>query len=80
MQQVRVRSNRGSLFLEQGYFQGAIAELDLALRMADLAGITTYRALALSNRGCAYYYLDRMEEAIADLDEARRQVRASGLY
>jgi DNA-binding SARP family transcriptional activator len=78
LQQVRVRSNRGSLFLEQGYFQEAIAELDLALRMADLAGITTYRALALSNRGCAYYYLDRMEEAIADLDEARRQSERLG--
>ena len=52
LQQVRIRTNRGSLHLEQGYFEEAIAELDLGQRLADLAGFTLYRALALSNRGC----------------------------
>ncbi|HUC13235.1 MAG TPA: hypothetical protein VMS00_02165, partial [Acidimicrobiales bacterium] len=73
LQQVRVRTNRGSLFLEQGYYEEAIAELDLALNLAELAGFAAYRALALANRGCAHYYLGRMEEAIRDLDESRRQ-------
>jgi ATP/maltotriose-dependent transcriptional regulator MalT/DNA-binding SARP family transcriptional activator len=78
LQQVRVRTNRGSLFLEQGYYEEAIAELDLALRLADLAGFASYRSLALSNRGCAYYYLGRMEEAIDDLEESRRQSERLG--
>jgi DNA-binding SARP family transcriptional activator/ATP/maltotriose-dependent transcriptional regulator MalT len=73
LQQVRVRANRGSLHLEQGYYEEAIAELDLALRLADLAGFAWFRALALSNRGSAYYYLGRLEEAVNELDEARRQ-------
>jgi DNA-binding SARP family transcriptional activator/Tfp pilus assembly protein PilF len=78
LQQVRVRTNRGSLHLEQGYYEEAIAELDLALRLAELAGFASYRALALSNRGCAYYFLGRLEEAVADLDEARRQAERLG--
>ena len=73
LQQVRVRANRGSLHLEQGYYEEAIAELDLGLRLADMAGFASYRALVLSNRGCCYYYLGRLEEAVSDLDEARRQ-------
>lgn len=78
LQQVRVRTNRGSLFLEQGYYEEAISELDLALRLADLAGFASYRALALSNRGLAYYYLGRLEEALDDLDESRRQSERLG--
>lgn len=73
LQQVRVRVNRGSLHLEQGYYEEAIAELDVALRLADLAGFAWFRALALSNRGSACYYLGRLEEAVNELDEARRQ-------
>jgi DNA-binding SARP family transcriptional activator/tetratricopeptide (TPR) repeat protein len=73
LQQVRVRANRGSLHLEQGYYEEAIAELDIGLRLAEMAGFASYRALVLSNRGCCYYYLGRLEEAVNDLDEARRQ-------
>ncbi|HTW07779.1 MAG TPA: BTAD domain-containing putative transcriptional regulator [Acidimicrobiales bacterium] len=80
LQQARVRANRGSLHLEQGYYEEAIAELDMALRLADLAGFASYRALALSNRGCAYYFLGRLEEAVNDLDEARRQSERLGAF
>jgi DNA-binding SARP family transcriptional activator len=78
LQEVRVRNNRGSLYLEQGYFEEAIAELDLALRSADLAGFASFRALALVNRGTAKYRLGRLEEAAGDLDEARRQYERLG--
>ena len=78
LQQVRIRTNRGSLHLEQGYYEEAIAELDLALRLAELAGFTFYRALALSNRGSAYYCLGRLEEAVGDLEESRRQAERLG--
>jgi ATP/maltotriose-dependent transcriptional regulator MalT/DNA-binding SARP family transcriptional activator len=78
LQQVRIRTNRGSLHLEQGYYEEAIAELDLALRLAELAGSALYRALALSNRGSAYYCLGRFEEAVSDLEESRRQAERLG--
>jgi ATP/maltotriose-dependent transcriptional regulator MalT/DNA-binding SARP family transcriptional activator len=72
LQQVRVHTNRGSLHLEQGYYAEAIAETDLALRLADLVGFSSFRALALSNRGIAQYHLGRLEEAICDLEESRQ--------
>ena len=72
LQQVRVRTNRGSLHLEQGYYHEAIAELDVAVRLAEMAGFASYRSLALSNRANAYYFVGRFEEAVADLEESRR--------
>jgi ATP/maltotriose-dependent transcriptional regulator MalT/DNA-binding SARP family transcriptional activator len=78
LQQVRVRNNRGSLYLEQGFYEEAIAELDVALRSADLAGFASFRALALVNRGAAQYRLGRFEEAVDDLEAARRQYERMG--
>jgi ATP/maltotriose-dependent transcriptional regulator MalT/DNA-binding SARP family transcriptional activator len=70
LQLIRVRTNRGSRHLEEGSYEEAIAELDLALRLADLAGFAAFRALALTNRGQALASLGRFEEAVADLDAA----------
>jgi DNA-binding SARP family transcriptional activator/Tfp pilus assembly protein PilF len=78
LQEVRVRNNRGSLYLEQGFYEEAIAELDLALRSADLAGFASFRALALVNRGSAQLRLGHLEEAVYDLEEARRQYERLG--
>ena len=72
LQQVRFHTNRGSLHLEQGFYEEAIAETDIALRLAALAGFTSFRALALANRGSAYYHLGRIEEAVSDEEESRR--------
>jgi DNA-binding SARP family transcriptional activator len=71
LQIIRVRTNRGSRHVEECAYEEAIAELDLALRLADLAGFAAFRALALSNRGEALAKLGRFEEAVADLDAAR---------
>ena len=71
LQLIRVRTNRGSRHLEEGAYEEAIAELDLALRLADLAGYASFRALALTNRGEAHARLARFEEAVADLEDAR---------
>ena len=71
LQLIRVRTNRGSRHVEECAYEEAIAELDLALRLADLAGFAAFRALALSNRGEALAKLGRFEEAVADLDAAR---------
>jgi ATP/maltotriose-dependent transcriptional regulator MalT/DNA-binding SARP family transcriptional activator len=71
LQLIRVRTNRGSRHFEEGAYEEAIAELDLALRLADLAGFAAFRALALTNRGEARTRLGRFEEAVADLEAAR---------
>jgi len=71
LQVIRIRVNRGSRNLEEGAYDAAIAELDLAIRLADLGGFGAFRALALTNRGEARLRLGRLEEAIADLEAAR---------
>jgi ATP/maltotriose-dependent transcriptional regulator MalT/DNA-binding SARP family transcriptional activator len=71
LQLIRVRTNRGSRHVEECAYDEAIAELDLALRLADLAGFAAFRALALSNRGEALSKLGRFDEAVADLEAAR---------
>ena len=71
LQVIRIRVNRGSRNLEEGAYEAAIAELDLAIRLADLGGFGAFRALALTNRGESRLRLGRLEEAIADLDAAR---------
>jgi DNA-binding SARP family transcriptional activator/tetratricopeptide (TPR) repeat protein len=71
LQVIRIRVNRGSRNLEEGAYEAAIVELDLAIRQADLGGFGAFRALALTNRGESRLRLGRLEEAIADLDAAR---------
>jgi ATP/maltotriose-dependent transcriptional regulator MalT/DNA-binding SARP family transcriptional activator len=71
LQIIRVRTNRGSHHLEEGAYEEALAELETALRLADLAGFAYFRALALHNRGTVRLRLGRFEEAIADLEAAK---------
>jgi DNA-binding SARP family transcriptional activator len=71
LQVIRIRVNRGSRNLEEGAYDAAIAELDLAIRLADLGGFGTFRALALTNRGESHLRLGCLDEAVADLDAAR---------
>lgn len=78
LQLIRVRTNRGSRHIEECAYEEAIAELDLALRLADLAGFAAFRGLALSNRGEALACLGRFDEAVADLEAARDLYRRLG--
>ena len=71
LQLIRIHTNRGSRHLEEGASEDAVSELDLALRLADVAGFASFRALALTNRGEARRRLGRLEEAVADLEQAR---------
>jgi DNA-binding SARP family transcriptional activator len=75
LQTIRIRSNRGSLKLEEGAYEDALAELDIALRLAESTGFATFRALALSNQAQALFRLGRLEEAVAGLEEARALFR-----
>ncbi|HEX6076277.1 MAG TPA: BTAD domain-containing putative transcriptional regulator [Micromonosporaceae bacterium] len=70
LQMVRIRCNRGSHYLEEGAYPEALAELDVAIRLADLSGFTAFGALALTNRGEARLGLGRLEEARHDFEAA----------
>jgi ATP/maltotriose-dependent transcriptional regulator MalT/DNA-binding SARP family transcriptional activator len=78
LQTIRIRSNRGSLKLEEGAYEDALAELDIALQLAETTGFATFRALALSNQAQALFHLGRIEEAVAGLEEARSLFRRTG--
>ncbi|MFP5332301.1 MAG: BTAD domain-containing putative transcriptional regulator [Acidimicrobiia bacterium] len=75
---VRIRVNRGSHHMEEGDFREALDELDHALALADVAGLSTLRALALSNRGTVLYSMGRLEEALQNHEEARAMFDSSG--
>ncbi|HEY7073306.1 MAG TPA: BTAD domain-containing putative transcriptional regulator [Acidimicrobiales bacterium] len=70
LQIIRIRLNRGSRLNEEGFYAEAVAELDLAIGLADLGGYAALRGIALGNRGEAHWRLGRFELAIDDLDRA----------
>jgi DNA-binding SARP family transcriptional activator len=78
LQLIRVRTNRGSRHVEECSYEEAVAELDLALRLADLAGFAAFRALALTNRGEALFRLGRLDEAVADLEAGKELYQRLG--
>ncbi len=78
MQTIRIRTNRGSHFLEEGDFDEALAETDIALRLAELCGFEMWRGMALANRGQIMYSRGRLDEAAGDLEQARSIFRRLG--
>ena len=80
LQLIRVRTNRGSPTRRGGRLRRGDLELDLALRLADLAGFAAFQALALTNRGEALARLGRFEEAIADLEASRELYQRLGSH
>lgn len=71
LQVVRIRCNHGSHLTEDGDYTAALAELDVATRLADLGGFGMFRGLCLTNRAEALVALGRLDEAVSDLDAAR---------
>jgi ATP/maltotriose-dependent transcriptional regulator MalT/DNA-binding SARP family transcriptional activator len=78
LQVVRIRTNLGSRLVEEGAYEEALAELDRAIQLADLAGYASLRALALANRGEAQFCVGRLEAALADLEAARALYQGVG--
>lgn len=68
---VRIRTNRASHLDDEGRYEEALGELEVAIREAELAGYSERLALALNNRGWTRYHMGRLEEAIADLDRSK---------
>ena len=71
LQLVRIRCNNGSHLTEDGEFAKALAELDVATRLADLGGYGMFRGLCLTNRAEALIAIGRLDEAVSDLESAR---------
>ena len=71
LQIVRIRLNRGSRLSEEGFHEDAIAELDLAIGLADLGGYGSFKAIALCNRGEARGALGRFDEALDDVEGSK---------
>jgi len=78
LQIIRIRANRGSRFLEEGYYAEAIAELDTAVALADLAGFASLRTLAVNNRGEAARRLGRLDDGARDLQAALAEQQRLG--
>ncbi|WP_211269026.1 BTAD domain-containing putative transcriptional regulator, partial [Saccharothrix syringae] len=76
--EIRIRVNRSAHLVHEADHREALAELETALRLADLTGFTGYRALALNNRGAAWLGLGRLDEAAADLAAARQVYAETG--
>ena len=70
LQIIRIRTNRGSRSIEEGNYLEGLAELDLAVDLAERSGYQSFAALALSNRGEAHLKLGRVDEAARDLEAA----------
>ncbi|HEX6676984.1 MAG TPA: tetratricopeptide repeat protein [Actinomycetes bacterium] len=78
LQLARIRTNRGSRAIEEGFFGEALAELEIAVRLAELAGFAPVLGLALSNRGEAHLGLGRLDEAVADFEAAKATFQRIG--
>jgi len=72
LQVIRVRTNRSSHHQEEGAYAQALVELEQAIPLADLSGFVAFQALGLHNRGDTYRCLGRLEQAIVDLEAAKR--------
>jgi ATP/maltotriose-dependent transcriptional regulator MalT/DNA-binding SARP family transcriptional activator len=75
LQVVRIRTNRGSHFMEEGSYAEALQELDVAVRLAELTSFASFLALSLSNRGETKLRMGRLDDALADLEASRLRYR-----
>ncbi len=72
IQMVRIRTNMGSHFFEEGAYPEAIVELDAAIELAELAGTQCFTGHAYANRGETYTRMGRLDDALRDLRQAQR--------
>ena len=78
LQMILIRTNRASHRADEGRPIEALADLDEAIRRADVAGYAFFQALALSNRGQVRTTLGQLEAAIVDLEASRAIYRRMG--
>ena len=78
LQLIRLRVNLQMPLHEDGRYEDALAELDLAVRQAEAAGYEFFRALGLNNQAETSLALGRFEEAIAYGEAAAEIYRRIG--
>jgi ATP/maltotriose-dependent transcriptional regulator MalT/DNA-binding SARP family transcriptional activator len=78
LQITRIRVNRASRHMEEGAYQEALAELQVAITLADLGGFASFKGIALTNRGQTLFFLGRLDEAISDLEAAKTMYQRMG--
>ncbi|WP_214319186.1 BTAD domain-containing putative transcriptional regulator [Nonomuraea sediminis] len=78
VQLIRIRANRASRHLDEGAYEEALAEVEIANRLADLVAFAPYAALTVSNRAKALIGLGRLEEAAIDAADAVARWEAMG--
>ncbi len=71
LQTVRIRTNRGSHFMEEGSYNEALQELDVAIRLAETTSFASFLALSLCNRGETKLRMGSLDEALSDLESSR---------
>lgn len=75
--QLRIHTNLGSLEVEEGHYREALGHLDRAMTLWDVDIAPHIRALTCINRADALLGLGRVEEALADAEQAREWTRGS---
>jgi ATP/maltotriose-dependent transcriptional regulator MalT/DNA-binding SARP family transcriptional activator len=78
LQIVRIRLNRGSRLNEEGFYDEAIAELDLAIGLADLGGYGTLKGIALNNRAESRFALGQVDLAADDVEASKAAFQRLG--
>ena len=71
VQVVRILTNRGSHYTEEGSYPEALEELTRAIEAAELIGSETFCGLAYFNRGDTYLRMGRLDDARRDLRRAQ---------
>ena len=78
LQIVRIRNNRAAAFIEESRLDEALPELEVAIELAQAAGLTFYLSAALTNRGEVRFHKGQYDGAVADLERARELDRVAG--
>jgi ATP/maltotriose-dependent transcriptional regulator MalT/DNA-binding SARP family transcriptional activator len=71
LQSIRIRCNHVAQLIQEGSFEEALAELEPAVRLGELAGVPPALAFALLKRGETHFCLGQLERALADFEAAR---------
>jgi len=75
---LRIRSNHVAHLLQQGSFDAALAELEVAIRLGEGTGVPLGLAFVLLKRGETQLFLGRLDLALADFEAARSLYERAG--
>lgn len=71
LQIIRIRANRASRFNEEGEYEEALRELDIAIGLAEVTGFAAFLGLGLSNRAESRFRLGALDQALTDYRSSR---------